>query len=628
MKLVRPEPADLEQLRTSALFDAAWYLERYADVAHLGLAPLSHFERLGLALGRDPGPGFCSKFYLTENTDVAAAGVPALLHYLRSGQIEGRRPCPPALPALRTTLQNRVGHLRTLLETGGLTRAPHAALCHIARDKTDPHERAQARAALALWELRAGRSACAAELLADLGPAYTPLLLIAQSLQGITKNSLYQSDSGNSDMHLAATRMAPDAGAALVCINRAFALAGLSTARLDAGEGSAFDRLHADPAPLHTAQTSDAPLVTVLMAAHNASAVIGTALRSVLAQSWRALELIVVDDASTDNTAEIVAAVATRHPQVRLIRLPHNRGAYAARNVALAEARGQYVTLHDADDWSHPERIARHVTFLTNTPGHIGCLSTQARCTEDLKVSRWTGTGAIAFENLTSLMLPREIFDTVIGAWDDVRVSADSELLRRVRRLFGEGSVAQLPQGPLALQRDNASTATSDHATGMGWFYYGARREYYEAQLYHHATADTLRYEGDARPFPVPRILTAAPDRLACQSFDHIYGGGLSVQDASVETLIDWLAEDRRAGRRVALVPFYSMDQPVGGGLAIHPLLRRQIDGHWLSVLCFGETARCTTFRMLTGQGTLTAHRYVPQIYEGEKLVLSPAPKS
>lgn len=627
MKLARPEPADLELLRASALFDAAWYLERYADVAHLGLAPFIHFERLGLALGRDPGPGFCSKFYLTENPDVAAAGVPALLHYLRSGHIEGRRPCPPALPCLSTTLQNRVAHLRDLLETGGLNSAPHAALCNIASNSSDPQESIQAREILALWALREGNTARATELLARLGSSYAPLHLIAQSVQDISENSLYQSDSGNSDLHLAATRMAPNADAALVCLNRAFTLADLSTIRLDTGAGSAFDRLRADPVPLHNTQGPDAPVVSVLMAAHNASTVIGTALRSVLGQSWRALELIVVDDASTDTTADIVATVAARDPRVRLVRLPHNKGAYGARNVALAEARGQYVTLHDADDWSHPERLARHVGFLVNTPGHVGCLSTQVRCTEDLQVSRWTGTGAIAFENLTSLMLPREIFNSVLGGWDDVRVSADSELLRRVRRLFGEGSVAQLSQGPLALQRDSASTATRDPATGMGWFYYGARREYYEAQLYHHATAHTLRYTTDARPFPVPRILTADPNRLACQNFDRIYAGVLSVHDASIETLITSLAEDRLAGRRAALVPLYSMDQPVGGGLNIHPLLRHQIDGHWLSVLCFGETARCTTFQLLAGQDTLAPHRYLPQIYEGEKLVLSPAPK-
>ncbi|MEH6645919.1 glycosyltransferase family 2 protein [Sulfitobacter sp.] len=625
MTLASPAPADLEQLHASALFDAGWYLERYADVSHLGLAPLAHFERLGLALGRDPGPGFCSRSYLADNPDVAAAGIPALLHYLRSGRSEGRLPHPPAQPTLSACIQGRVGHLRSLLETGGLTEAPLAALHHIARDSPDLHEATQAREALALWGLHTGDADSAAHLLAGLGPAYAPLRLIAQTSQNQTENILYQSDSDNSDLHLAATRMAPDPDATLACLNRAFALSDLTVATLTTGEGPAFDRLQADAPPDRDALAPDAPLVSVLMAAHNAADVIGTAIQSVLRQSWRALELIVVDDASTDDTAGIVAAAATRDPRVRLIRLAHNRGAYGARNAALAEARGHYITLHDADDWSHPERLTRHAHFLASHPGHIGCLSTQARCTEDLRISRWTGTGAMAFENLTSLMLPREIFDTVIGVWDDVRVSADSELLRRVRRLFGAGSVPLLPQGPLALQRDSTGNATGDSATGMGWFYYGARQEYHEAQRHHHETAPALRYAAHTRPFPVPQILTSGPDRLACQTFDCIYAGVLSVQDTSLEVLLDWLSEDHKAGRSAALVPLYCMDQPVGGGLAIHPLLRRQIDGDRISVLCFGETARCTTFRMLPGQSPVAPHRYLPQVQEGETLVLSSA---
>lgn len=620
----RMTAADLARLQESALFDAEWYRQCHPDVVRFGLAPLAHFYRIGLALGRDPGPGFCTRFYLADNPDVKQAGLPALIHYLRIGQSEGRRPHPPVHPALHESLQDRAGHLRSLLETGGLTEAPFAALREMAQDAAQPETAARARTTIALWALRDGDASAATRHLAILGPKYMPLHLIARAQKGTADTSLYDRESRNADLHLAATWLAAGPPDALRCINRALALDRLAPFELRDGTGPAFDRLYANAAPAPGSLDADAPLVSVLMAAHNAAPVIGTALRAVTGQSWQALELLVIDDASTDDTAAIVTRTAADDPRIRLIRLTHNRGAYGARNAGLTAARGRYITLHDADDWSHPERLAHHVRFLTDNPGHVGCLSTQVRCSDDLRVSRWTGAGALHFENLTSLMLPRQIFDAVLGVWDDVRVSADSELLRRVRRLFGAGAVPLLTRGPLALQRDGAGTATGDTATGMDWFYHGARREYYESQLHHHARATSLRYTPGGRPFPVPHLLSNAPDRHACQSFDHIYAGVLSVHDASLDTLLDWLQQDRAAERRAALVPLYAMDQPVGGGLAIHPLVRVRIDGDLLSVLCFGEKARCTRFRRLPGQAPPSPLRYLPQIWEDDRLMLAP----
>jgi GT2 family glycosyltransferase/glycosyltransferase involved in cell wall biosynthesis len=79
-------------IQQSALFDPAWYLARYPDVAAAGLDPLQHFLRYGMALGRDPGPGFDTRYYLASFPDVARAGVPPFIHYLQHGVAEGRSP--------------------------------------------------------------------------------------------------------------------------------------------------------------------------------------------------------------------------------------------------------------------------------------------------------------------------------------------------------------------------------------------------------------------------------------------------------------------------------------------------------------------------------------------------------
>ena len=101
----------------------------------------------------------------------------------------------------------------------------------------------------------------------------------------------------------------------------------------------------ATPAP-----ASDAPRLSILVPTWNAEATIERALESVLAERAIPLEVIVVDDASTDGTADIVAAVAERDPRVVLVRLRANGGVSAARNRALAMVRGEWVAFLDADD--------------------------------------------------------------------------------------------------------------------------------------------------------------------------------------------------------------------------------------------------------------------------------------
>jgi glycosyltransferase involved in cell wall biosynthesis len=111
------------------------------------------------------------------------------------------------------------------------------------------------------------------------------------------------------------------------------------------------------------------PLVSVIMPAHNAAAFIGEAIASVLAQTFRDLELIVVDDASTDDTTRVVEEVAD--PRVRLLRLLRNAGPVGARNAGLDVAHGRYVALLDADDVAHPERIAHQIELLERSGADV-----------------------------------------------------------------------------------------------------------------------------------------------------------------------------------------------------------------------------------------------------------------
>lgn len=98
--------------------------------------------------------------------------------------------------------------------------------------------------------------------------------------------------------------------------------------------------------------------VSVVIPAYNAAEYIESAVASAMAQSLADIEIIVVDDHSTDDTRERVAAVAAADRRVSLLALPCNGGPSAARNAGLSAARGKWVALLDADDSYEPDRLA------------------------------------------------------------------------------------------------------------------------------------------------------------------------------------------------------------------------------------------------------------------------------
>ena len=99
--------------------------------------------------------------------------------------------------------------------------------------------------------------------------------------------------------------------------------------------------------------------VSVIIPAFNAAPFIRTTLRSVAEQTFQDYEVIVVDDASTDATAAIVSEAAALDRRIKLLRIPHNQGPAAARNMALHAATGTWLALLDADDCFKPERLER-----------------------------------------------------------------------------------------------------------------------------------------------------------------------------------------------------------------------------------------------------------------------------
>jgi glycosyltransferase involved in cell wall biosynthesis len=116
-----------------------------------------------------------------------------------------------------------------------------------------------------------------------------------------------------------------------------------------------------------------APLVSVVVPTYNRASLLPRALSSVLAQSLGDLELIVVDDGSTDSTGEVVRSFRDR--RIRLIRLPTNRGQGEAANAGVRAARGEWVAFLDSDDEWLPTKLERQIARLREYQGSAGTVA-------------------------------------------------------------------------------------------------------------------------------------------------------------------------------------------------------------------------------------------------------------
>lgn len=126
-------------------------------------------------------------------------------------------------------------------------------------------------------------------------------------------------------------------------------------------------------------------LVSVIMPVYNADAWLRRAIDSVLVQSHIELELIAVDDGSSDRSLDMLDAYAADDARVHVVRQPSNGGVAAARNAGIATARGDYISFLDADDWWHPAKLERQLTTMRDT-GALISYASYWRVAEDGRV--------------------------------------------------------------------------------------------------------------------------------------------------------------------------------------------------------------------------------------------------
>ena len=118
-------------------------------------------------------------------------------------------------------------------------------------------------------------------------------------------------------------------------------------------------------------QKSGTPLVSVVMPAYNVAPYIEKAAKSVLSQSVGDLELLIVNDASTDDTAMLAASIAAQDARVRVLTNESNCGVAVTRNRGIAAARGTYIALLDGDDYWYPEKLEKQLALAEKTGAEI-----------------------------------------------------------------------------------------------------------------------------------------------------------------------------------------------------------------------------------------------------------------
>lgn len=232
-------------------------------------------------------------------------------------------------------------------------------------------------------------------------------------------------------------------------------------------------------------------VLSVLLAVRNGERTVAAAIESIRAQTWTDWELIVVNDASTDGTAAVLARFTD--PRIHVLRNDVNRGLAASLNLAFRASHGALIARMDADDVALPERFERQFAFLAGHPD-VDVLGTAAFLVDghgrDLGTSTRSEThDAIAASILKlnpfihpSVMMRRHVLEQ-LGGYDEslLRVQDYDLWLRGLAKRFRYHNL----QEPLLRYRapDRSTWISSSYAARVIWKNAGWRGTWYAARM-------------------------------------------------------------------------------------------------------------------------------------------------
>ena len=199
----------------------------------------------------------------------------------------------------------------------------------------------------------------------------------------------------------------------------------------------------------------DPALISVVMPCYNAAPYVDEAIQCVLQQRYRQIELIVVDDGSTDGSNAIIERLAAGDPERIIVLHQSNSGPYAARNHGLAHARGNFVAFLDADDYWHPEALSQLHAAMTETLADVAYCGWQnvgdaAVNTQPQIPPNYAESDAVALFlqaspwPINGVLLRRQLVDTLRGFSERLPTAMDYDLWLRV--LATQPIVVRVPE--------------------------------------------------------------------------------------------------------------------------------------------------------------------------------------
>ena len=194
---------------------------------------------------------------------------------------------------------------------------------------------------------------------------------------------------------------------------------------------------------------SDTPLISTIVTTFDADPdLLRSALLSVLRQEWSNLEILLVDDGSAPALREAARDLSGMDDRIRFIEQSFNAGPYVARNRALEEARGAYIAIQDADDFSHSGRFARQAAVLRDHPDVLATASKHIRFDEWARPQLQKNMRLLSDGTMTT-MFRREVFER-LGPFVQTRSRGDVEYRERIRQAFGPAAFRET-QCPLVI---------------------------------------------------------------------------------------------------------------------------------------------------------------------------------
>lgn len=214
--------------------------------------------------------------------------------------------------------------------------------------------------------------------------------------------------------------------------------------------------------------------VSIIVTTYNSAAFIENCIDSLLNQSINNIEITVVDDASTDNTVEVLK----KYSSIKVIELNENRGTYHARNIGIKHSSGEFVTFQDSDDWSHPERLELQLKELLNTSTAIASFSHFFRVDELSGLPTCRQNYPLLRLNLSSMMMARSVLDK-LGKFDSSkRIESDKKLLELIKSTYSSDSIIYIRK-PLAIGLYRENSLTTAQNSGFNKYGFSLKRFLY-----------------------------------------------------------------------------------------------------------------------------------------------------